>query len=49
MNEALITALEASWELDPVRMEKKLWDAVDKRPDREKDEERRENAEKKKA
>lgn len=29
MNENLITALEAAWELDPVRLENKLWRAVE--------------------
>lgn len=29
MNENLVTALEAAWELDPVRLENKLWRAVE--------------------
>lgn len=28
MNENLITALEAAWELDPVRLENKLWTLI---------------------
>lgn len=30
MNENLITALEAAWELNPVLLEKKLWETVEK-------------------
>ena len=29
MNENLVTALEAAWELDPVRLENKLWRIVE--------------------
>lgn len=29
MNENLIDALEAAWELDPVRLENKLWETVE--------------------
>lgn len=29
MRDTLIIALEASWEMDPVRMERKLWGAID--------------------
>ena len=30
MMDAMITALEATWELDPVRLEGKIWDAIAK-------------------
>lgn len=30
MNDNLIIALEAAWELDPVRLEKKLWKTVER-------------------
>ena len=30
MNDNLIIALEAAWELDPVRLENKLWKLVEK-------------------
>ena len=30
MNENLIDALEAAWELDPVRLENKLWETVER-------------------
>jgi len=30
MNENLVIALEAAWELDPIRLEKKLWETVEK-------------------
>lgn len=33
MSDALIIALEASWENDPVRMENKLWNSIEKNPD----------------
>ena len=29
MRDTLIIALEAAWELDPVRLERKLWGAVE--------------------
>lgn len=33
MSDALIIALEASWENDPVRMENKLWNSIEENPD----------------
>jgi len=30
MNDNLIIALEAAWELDPVRLENKLWKTVER-------------------
>ena len=33
MSDALIIALEASWENDPVRMED-IWERMDKKPDK---------------
>ena len=30
MNDSLIIALEATWELDPVRLENKLWGRLEK-------------------
>ena len=30
MTDALIIALEAAWELDPIRLENKLWDTIAK-------------------
>ncbi len=32
MNENLVTALEAAWELDPVRLESKLWKLIEAEP-----------------
>ena len=29
MMDAMVDALEAAWELDPVRLENKLWDKID--------------------
>lgn len=31
MIDTMLIALEAAWELDPVRIENKLWDAVDRK------------------
>ena len=36
IRDTFIIALEASWELDPVLMEKRLWESIEKEPDEEK-------------
>ena len=45
MSDALIIALEASFENDPVRMENKLWGAIEEK-DREKDPEKNTSSDK---
>ena len=33
MRDTMLIALEASWELDPVLMEDRLWEAVEENPE----------------
>ena len=40
MRDTLVVALEASWELDPVLLDERLWNEVDESPERSKTEER---------
>jgi hypothetical protein len=40
MRDTLVVALEASWELDPVLLDERLWNEVEESTERSKSEER---------
>lgn len=40
MRDTLVVALEASWELDPVLLDERLWNEVEESPEERKSEER---------